>query len=915
LLALVVEPESTWAPAFALGIVVAIAATVVVVVARVGMPRLPALGIAGIGGLAASVAGFAVAARNSDLATVVFSAPVVSAVVTVGLEQLSRSGRGRVLRPATIVAAWSSAAVTALTLLLPLVAALGPIAALLLGGAQRWSISGGTLTELRAENYAAVGALVVICVLAVVRWLLSRRGLGRVPVVLWSGTVTLTVAAPLVGQLWSTALAWLILAGASLVLLTRFRGEPISRRLPFAAAFAASGFMAYTASWASIDTWWYGSVGVVLLLVLVRVATSSVAVRSIALAIAIALAFVAVGAEGWHTNERFLGGADAALDALHSVGALAAVLLLVGALLARRLSRIEGRILFWMAFAAAVAASALSWLVSALSTGPRAVILGEPGTSVILGIASIAGLLSWAWPARTKEYRGERVASAVALAPALGWVVDSTLRALRAPDWAQSLAPVSSAVLVSAASLAVSVVRPGPIPRWARDSGVALVVAVTLVAQVLSPSEPTWLIFLLAGVAILLIAVSPDGLIGSHSPRRYLGWLALALATVGLWAQLGRVGVTEVEPYVLPVAGLVLLVALVLQRSTRSAVNPSAAGIALAGLALAVIPSAVVASTGTASRAIIITAVAGVLCMVGVFRGPAGLREYQDAAAIVGVGGGTIAAFGRAAELRLHSEPVSPAIDVWVAAGFAVLAASAIIQSRVAERAALRRTSSQILLAAGLVAASAIELTVIDGDARGTIRASVVLAVLGLVHVLGVTRGKPPVTAVVAWISTGLSVVVAVISASRDSLDPVEWAAAAVAAPLLIAGSVRLARDRDARSWPWLAPGIVALLVPSLVASFSEQPVWRLVGLGVACVVVIVAGALVRLQAPLILGAVIVLVHASRTFAPQIVAVYQLTQWWVWAVIGGAILLFIGVTFEKRLRDLRSAGARFLRLR
>jgi hypothetical protein len=78
---------------------------------------------------------------------------------------------------------------------------------------------------------------------------------------------------------------------------------------------------------------------------------------------------------------------------------------------------------------------------------------------------------------------------------------------------------------------------------------------------------------------------------------------------------------------------------------------------------------------------------------------------------------------------------------------------------------------------------------------------------------------------------------------------------------------------------------------------------------------VIVAGALVRLQAPLILGAVIVLVHASRTFAPQIVAVYQLTQWWVWAVIGGAILLFIGVTFEKRLRDLRSAGARFLRLR
>jgi hypothetical protein len=124
-----------------------------------------------------------------------------------------------------------------------------------------------------------------------------------------------------------------------------------------------------------------------------------------------------------------------------------------------------------------------------------------------------------------------------------------------------------------------------------------------------------------------------------------------------------------------------------------------------------------------------------------------------------------------------------------------------------------------------------------------------------------------------------------------------------------------LARNPSARSWPWLAPGLAALLVPSLVASFSEQPLWRLVGLGVACVVAIVIGALVRLQAPLMLASAIVLVHAARTFAPQIIAVYQVTQWWVWAVIGGAIVLFIGITFEKRLRDLRSAGTRLAQLR
>jgi len=915
LLALVIAPESVWAPALALGIVVAIAAGVVGIMSRVGVPRLPTLGIAAIGGVAASVAALAVATRNSDIAVFVFAAPVISAVVTLGLDQLRRWGRGTVLRHSMIVATWASAAVTAAALLPPLTTVLGPVATLVLGGAKRWSIPGGTAIELNAENYTAVFALAVVSVLALAWWLMYRSGRGRVPVILWSASVTLTLAAPLLGQLWLTVIAWLVVAGASLALLTRVRHSSISRRLPFAAATISAAFLAYTSSWASIDTWWFGSVGVVVVLVLVRAATSSVAARSISLAIAVVLAFVAIGSEGWHTNERFQGGADAAIDSLHFVGALAAVLLIVGGVLARRLSRSEGRVVFWIAFAVAVAASALSWLIAALSAGPRALVLGEFGTSVVLGVATIAGLLSWVSLAGTRGFRAERVAAALALAPAFGWLVDSTMRAFDAPDWAQSLAPVSSAVVVSAVSLAVSIVRPGPVPRWARDTGVAFIATVTLAAQVISPSEPTWLIFLMAGVAILIIAVSPDGLVGSHSSRRYLGWLALALATVGLWVRLGHVGVSEVEPYVLPVAGVVLIVALVLQRSTGPAVNAAAAGITLGGLAVAVIPIAVVATTGSAGRAIIITSVAAVLCLLSAIRGPSGLREYQDAAAIVGIAGATIAAFGRARELSFDGAPVSPVVDAWVAVGFAVLAVSAILQSRVTERPALRRASSQILLAGGLVVAAAIELTVIEDDARGTMRAVIVLGALGLVHVLGVTRGKSPATDTVAWLSTGLAVVVAVIAASRGALDPVEWAAAAVAVPLLIAGSVRLAREPRARSWFWLAPGVAALLVLSLAASFSEQPLWRLVGLGVTCVVAIVIGALLRLQAPLMLGAATVLVHAGRTFAPQVIAIYQLTQWWVWAVIGGAILLFIGVTFEKRLRDLRSAGARLSQLR
>ena len=81
------------------------------------------------------------------------------------------------------------------------------------------------------------------------------------------------------------------------------------------------------------------------------------------------------------------------------------------------------------------------------------------------------------------------------------------------------------------------------------------------------------------------------------------------------------------------------------------------------------------------------------------------------------------------------------------------------------------------------------------------------------------------------------------------------------------------------------------------------------------CIVAILVGALAQLQAPLIIGAVAVLIHAIRTFAPNIVTVYQLTEWWVWAVVGGGIILFLAVTLEKRVRDLKTVGSRVSSLR
>jgi hypothetical protein len=168
---------------------------------------------------------------------------------------------------------------------------------------------------------------------------------------------------------------------------------------------------------------------------------------------------------------------------------------------------------------------------------------------------------------------------------------------------------------------------------------------------------------------------------------------------------------------------------------------------------------------------------------------------------------------------------------------------------------------------------------------------------------------------VVTWVAFGCAALVALISIEPGIIDPPEWGTAILAVALLIPGIVKLLREPTVRSWPTLAPGLLVLLVPSLLATFVDQPVWRLVGIGVICIVAIIVGVLARLQAPLVIGSVVVLAHALRTFAPQLVAVYQLTEWWVWAVIGGAIILFIALTFERRVRDLRSVGARVGALR
>ncbi len=198
-----------------------------------------------------------------------------------------------------------------------------------------------------------------------------------------------------------------------------------------------------------------------------------------------------------------------------------------------------------------------------------------------------------------------------------------------------------------------------------------------------------------------------------------------------------------------------------------------------------------------------------------------------------------------------------------------------------------------------------------DDAARALITLVAVGAVYVAASVVGTSRlgAAVPQSQSVRISALVLASVLAAYGIVLAGIDPIELATASLAVALFAVGAIRLRTVAAAGSWRWLAPGLIVLLVPSLFVTFVDQELWRLVALGVAAVAAVVVGALARLQAPLVIGAVVAVVHGLRTFAPQLLAVYQLAEWWVWAVIGGAIVLFVAITFERRTRDLKKFGA------
>lgn len=461
----------------------------------------------------------------------------------------------------------------------------------------------------------------------------------------------------------------------------------------------------------------------------------------------------------------------------------------------------------------------------------------------------------------------------------------------------------------AAGVLAAAVLAPLVLPAdrgarvaWRVSVGFAGVVSLLAVA---SAGDQAWLLLLLlAPVPIVLAALDGDP-IGGASDTRHLSWLSLALTVAAVWTRLAGDGVDDLEAYSLPLAAALAIAAgLVTWRRPADAAAPASGRTALfaAAAGVAVLPS-VGSSTDSDLRTLVLMAAGAVVGLAASF-----LPDHARGVPVrlLGVATGWVALTG-AAVVRGSATAVGEVgrlpVEFWPLLALLAGAVLAVIWARAASRPEI---VGEVMLGASVVATSIPTVLAILSDDRPTLRAAVLFPAIAVVHVAGVaTRARPFAGPVLAAATLGVLLAGGLVVLVSGDVDPFDLVTVPAGVALIGAGAIRMARSPELGSWPALGPGLAVLLVPPLLADFIDSDLWRLIALGVVASAAVVVGAVRRLQAPLLLGGGVLLVHAIAQLWPWISAAYEAVWWWLWLGIAGVILIALAATYERQLRLAR----------
>ena len=111
-------------------------------------------------------------------------------------------------------------------------------------------------------------------------------------------------------------------------------------------------------------------------------------------------------------------------------------------------------------------------------------------------------------------------------------------------------------------------------------------------------------------------------------------------------------------------------------------------------------------------------------------------------------------------------------------------------------------------------------------------------------------------------------------------------------------------RDPAYSSWRAYGAGLGLALVPSLIRALSDPGNLRPMLLGLAAAVVLCSGIARRLKAPLMLGGAVLAVDAVVQLSPHLVLFYSAVPRWSMIAGAGLLLLFVGMTYERRAQEL-----------
>ncbi|WP_163615786.1 hypothetical protein [Microbacterium sp. B35-30] len=431
--------------------------------------------------------------------------------------------------------------------------------------------------------------------------------------------------------------------------------------------------------------------------------------------------------------------------------------------------------------------------------------------------------------------------------------------------------------------------------------------ALATVPSLLAPAEPArvWLLIgigLIAAVAISLTPI-PDAWRVRVPSALILAAAALAMGVRVLfdpWFAFGDAAAATAAVGAVAVA-MSLTATAVTFAEARVAAWLAAAGVAL-------LATTTLLRAGDDAGVVAVTvAIAGAAAVAGA--AALGLRRWAALGAVLAVGGLVVVAIGCGVRfLAVAGDPGFEA-DLWVVAAAAI--AVAVVT------AAMRATKSRrvdltvgIGLALAVVLVGAAETALLaagTGTGLDELRTATTMTILTAAAYVGaVWRGRLGAAPAVVAALTGA--VFGTLAFFAFGVDPVELVTVPAALGGIAYGARTLRCRPESRTWPALGPWLALLLLPSLLYDFfGEAELWRIVALGVVAVGLVVVGAVFALQAPLVLGSAVLLVHGIAQLWPLISTSYVAVPWWLWLGIGGAVLIFIAARYERRVQQLRAA--------